>query len=61
MDEKLKALKKSAENPRPPLKFDKLTLLLTIGALGHLEFQSFRPQNLRDADFFKAEGIRIRK
>jgi len=47
MDEKVKAVKKSAEALRTPLKFGKLTLLPLIGAVD--------PLGLRDADFFKAE------
>ena len=59
MDEKVKAVKKSAEAPQPPLKFAKLPLLPSVGALGHAEFQSFRFRDLRDADFFKAGDLWI--
>ena len=54
MDEKVKAVKKSAEAPQPPLKFAKLPLLPSVEALGHAEFRSFRIRDLRDADFFTA-------
>ena len=60
MDEKVKAVKKSAEAPQPPLKFAKLTLLPSVGALGHAEFRSFRFRDLRDTDFFKAGDLWIR-
>ena len=60
MDEKVKAVKKSAEAPQPPLKFAELPLLPSVGALGHAEFRSFRIRDLRDADFFKAGGLWIR-
>ena len=64
MDEKVKAtwddpqgapVKKSAEAPQSTLKFAKLTLLPSVGALGHAEFRSFRFRDLRDADFFTYE------
>jgi hypothetical protein len=61
MDEKVKAVKKSAEAPQPPLKFAKLTLLPSVGALGHAEFRSFRFRDLRDTDFFKAGDPWIRE
>ena len=61
MDEKVKAVKKSAEAPQPPLKFAKLPLLPSVGALGHAEFRSFRFLGLRDTDFFKAGGLWIRE
>ena len=61
MDEKVKAVKKSAEAPQSPLKFAKLTLLPSVGALGHAEFRSFRFRDLRDADFFKAGDLWIRE
>ena len=61
MDEKVKAVKKSAEVLQPPLKFAKLPLLPSVGALGHAEFRSFRFRDLRDADFFKAGGPWIRE
>ena len=54
MDEKVKAVKKSAEVLQPPLKFGKLTLLPSVEALGHAEFRSFWFQALQDTDFFKA-------
>jgi len=69
MDEKVKAawddpqgasVKKSAEAPQPPLKFAKLPLLPSVGALGHAEFRSFRFLGLRDANFFKAGDLWIR-
>ena len=55
MDEKVKAVKKSAKAPQPPLKFAKLPLLPSVEALGHAEFRSFRFRDLRDADFFTYE------
>ena len=61
MDEKVKAVKKSAEAPQPPLKFAKLPILPSVGALGHAEFRSFRFLGLRDTDFFKAGGLWIRE
>ena len=70
MDEKVKAtwddpqgapVKKSAEAPQPPLKFAKLTLLPSVGALGHAEFRSFRFRDLRDTDFFEAGDLQIRE
>ena len=61
MDEKVKAVKKSAEAPQSPLKFAKLPLLPSVGALGHAEFRSFRFRDLRDTDFFKAGDLWIRE
>ena len=61
MDEKVKAVKKSAEAPQSPLKFAKLTLLPSVEALGHAEFRSFWFRDLRDADFFKAGDPWIRE
>ena len=61
MDEKIKAVKKSAEAPQSPLKFAKLTLLPSVEALGHAEFRSFWFRDLRDADFFKAGDPWIRE
>jgi hypothetical protein len=61
MDEKVKAVKKSAELPPPPLKFGELTLFLSVRALKHAEFRSFRFRDLRDADFFKAIWNLIQK
>ena len=60
MDEKVKAVKKSAEVLQPPLKFAELTFLPSVGALGHAEFRSFRFRDLQDADFFKAGDLWIR-
>ena len=57
MDEKVKAVKKSAEAPQSPLKFAKLPLLPSVEALGHAEFRSFRIRDLRDANFFKAGDL----
>jgi hypothetical protein len=57
MDEKVKAVNKSAEALRPPLKFGKLARFPSVRALRHAEFQPFRPQDLRDADFFKATDL----
>ena len=54
-------MKKSAEAPQPPLKFAKLLLLPSVGALGHAEFRSFRIRDLRDTDFFKAGDLWIRE
>jgi len=59
MDEKVKAVNKSAEAFRPPLKFGKLPLFPSVRALGHAEFQTFRPQGLRDTDFFEAAWLRF--
>ena len=61
MDEKVKAVKKSAEAPQSPLKFAKLTLLPSVEALRHAEFRSFRFRDLRDTDFFKAGDLQIRE
>jgi hypothetical protein len=50
MDEKVNAVKKSAEFAPPPLKFGELTLFLSVRALKHAEFRSFWFRDLRDAD-----------
>jgi hypothetical protein len=59
MNEKVKAVNKSAEALRSPLKFGKLALFTLVRALKHAEFRPLRPQGLRDADFFKAPGLLI--
>ena len=60
MDEKVKAVKKSAEAPQPPLKFAELTFLPSVGALGHAEFRSLRFDRCPGGRFFKADLFSFR-
>jgi hypothetical protein len=54
MGKKVKAVKKTAENPSEATKIRPTHTPTAVGALGHAEYWAFPPQDLQDAGFFKA-------